>query len=103
MKRTLSASVAILVLFAAFGIAHAAGDPEAGKAKAATCAGCHGANGEGVAPNPPLAGLSEDQIVQALQDYKSGKRANPLMKSLAGTLSDQDMANIGAYYASLKK
>jgi cytochrome c553 len=103
MKRTLSASVAILALFAAFGIAHAAGDPEAGKAKAATCAGCHGANGEGVAPNPPLAGLSEDQIVQALQDYKSGKRANPLMKSLAGTLSDQDMSNIGAYYASLKK
>jgi len=103
MKRSLLTSAVILALLGACGIAHAAGDPEAGKAKAATCAGCHGANGEGVAPNPPLAGLSEDQIVQALQDYKSGKRANPLMKSLAGTLSDQDMSNIGAYYASLKK
>jgi cytochrome c553 len=85
------------------GAAYAAGDAQAGKAKAAACAGCHGAEGQGVAPNPPLAGLSEDRFVQALQDYKSGKRANPVMKSLATPLGDQDMANLAAYYASLKK
>jgi cytochrome c553 len=49
-----------------------------------------------------LAGKSEDEIVQAMKDYKSGKRANPIMKTFASTLSDQDMANLGAYYASLK-
>ena len=82
--------------------AQAAGDAQAGKAKAGACAGCHGANGEGLKPNPPLAGKSEAEIVQALKDYQSGKRANALMKTLASPLSDQDMANLGAYYASLK-
>jgi cytochrome c553 len=82
--------------------AQAAGDAQAGKAKAGACAGCHGANGEGIKPNPALAGKSEADIVQALMDYKSGKRANPIMKTFATQLSDQDMANVGAYYASLK-
>jgi cytochrome c553 len=82
--------------------AQAVGDAQAGKAKAGTCAGCHGANGEGIKPNPALAGKSEGEIVQALTDYKSGKRANPIMKTFASQLSDQDMANVAAYYASLK-
>jgi len=103
MTRTLLMSIGILALLGAFGIAHAAGAAQAGKAKAAACAGCHGPNGEGIGPNPPLAGKSEDQIVQALQDYKSGKRANPIMKPMAAMLGDQDMSDIGAYYASLKK
>jgi cytochrome c553 len=47
-------------------------------------------------------GKSESEIVQALTEYKSGKRANPIMKTFAGSLSDQDMANLGAYYGSLK-
>lgn len=89
-------------LFGVFGAAHAAGDAQAGKAKAGACAGCHGANGEGKKPYPALAGKSESELVQALQDYKSGKRANPIMKSFATPLSDQDMANLAAYYASLK-
>ena len=78
------------------------GDIQAGKAKAAACAGCHGANGEGVGPNPALAGKSEDELVQAMKDFKSGKRANPVMKAMVGSLSEDDMANLGAYYASLK-
>ena len=82
--------------------AQAAGEAQAGKTKAGACAGCHGANGEGVKPNPALAGKSEVEIVEALKDYKSGKRANPIMKTFATPLSDQDMANLGAYYASLK-
>ena len=83
--------------------AHAAGDVQAGKAKAAACVGCHGANGEGVAPNPPLAGIAEAAFVQAIADYKSGKRANAVMKAFATPLSDQDTANLAAYYASLPK
>ena len=101
MKRMLS-TLGIFALLGFVGAAQAAGDAQAGKAKAGACAACHGANGEGVKPNPALAGKSEAEIVQALKDYKSGKRANPLMKTFAAPLSDQDMANLGAYYASLK-
>jgi cytochrome c553 len=101
MKRTLL-TVGFLALLGFVGTTQAAGDAQAGKAKAGPCAGCHGANGEGKAPNPALAGKAEDAIVQALQDYKSGKRSNPIMKTFASPLSDQDMANLAAYYASLK-
>ena len=106
MKRTMLLIASIAACFALAGFAAsamAAGDAAAGKAKAAGCAGCHGANGEGVKPNPPLAGKSEADIVAALKDYKSGKRANAVMKSLSASLSDKDMENLGAYYASLKK
>ncbi len=91
-----------MVFLLAIGGAQAAGDAAAGKAKAAACAGCHGANGHGIPPTPALAGKSEDQILQALKDFKSGKRDNPVMKGMAAGLSDQDMANLAAYFASLK-
>jgi cytochrome c553 len=101
MKRMFSI-LGIFALLGFVGAAQAAGDAQAGKAKAGACAGCHGANGEGVKPNPALAGKSEGEIVEALKDYKSGKRANAIMKTFAGQLNDQDMANVAAYYASLK-
>ncbi len=103
MNRTLFTTVGILALLGAIGTAQAAGDAQAGKAKAAACVGCHGANGEGSGTNPALAGIKEDQFVQAIQDYKSGKRANAVMKSFAGTLGDADVANLAAYYGSLPK
>jgi cytochrome c553 len=102
MKRLLFV-VAIASLFGVAAVSYAKGDAAAGKAKAAACAACHGANGEGKAPNPALAGKSEEDIEHALQDYKSGKRANGVMKSFASKLSEKDMEDIGAYYASLKK
>jgi cytochrome c553 len=95
--------VGCITLFGAVGVAQAAGDAAAGKAKATTCAGCHGASGEGKAPNPALAGMAEDKFVQALKDYKSGKLNKPIMKTFAGQLSEKDMENLAAYYASLKK
>jgi len=98
-------SILALTLFVFLGVsatAFAGGDAAAGKTKAGVCAGCHGANGEGLKPNPPLAGKSEDQLVQALKDFKSGARANPVMKTFASQLNDQDMANVAAYFASLK-
>ena len=102
MKYTLL-TAGTLALLSIFGVAQAGGDPAAGKAKAAVCAACHGAKGEGVKPNPPLAGLPEGRFVEAMKDYKSGKRPNPVMKSFAAPLGDQDIANLAAYYASLKK
>lgn len=101
MKRT-TMIAGLCVLLGVIGTAQATGDAQAGKAKAATCAACHGANGEGKAPNPALAGKSESDLLQALKDYKSGKRSNAIMKGLAGPLSEQDMENLAAYYASLK-
>lgn len=102
MKRTLMIAGIIAALGVA-GAAQAGGDVQAGKARAAGCAGCHGANGEGKAPNPALTGMPESKFIQAIKDYKSGKRPNPLMKTFAGQLNDQDVANLAAYYASLKK
>ena len=101
MKSTLLIAT-VVALFGIAGTAQAAGDAAAGKAKAKACAGCHGANGEGVKPNPALAGKSEDELVQAMKDYKSGKRVNPIMKSMAASLTDQDMSNLGAFFASSK-
>ncbi len=84
------------------GAAQAAGDAAAGKAKATACAMCHGPNGEGTQMAPKLAGMDSAKFVQALQDYKSGKKDNAMMKAQAGPLSADDMANLAAYYASLK-
>lgn len=100
MIRMLLSAAAIFLLMS--GAAQAAADVAAGKAKSAVCAGCHGANGQGIAPNPKLAGQSEDQLLQKMKDYKSGKRNNAVMKAMMAGLSDEDMANLAAYYASLK-
>ena len=100
MKRMLL-SIGITAVLGISGV-QAAGDVQAGKAKAAACAGCHGANGEGIAPNPALAGKSEELLVQALKDYKSGKRDNAAMKGMVSALADADMTNLAAFYASLK-
>lgn len=84
----------------------AAGDIEAGKAKAASCASCHGANGIATIPTyPSLAGQNEAYLVQALKDYKNKNRTGAMatmMTMQAVNLSDEDIENIAAYYASLK-
>jgi len=80
-----------------------AGDAEAGKAKAAqVCAACHGAAGDKpVSPEYPiLAGQYPDYLARALSDYKSGKRANPIMKGFAATLSKQDIEDVAAWFSS---
>ena len=92
----------VIGLLGTIGTAEAAGDAAAGKAKSAACAACHGDKGQGVAPNPALAGQPETEQVKALKDYKSGTRANPIMAGMAAPLSDQDMEDLAAYYASLK-
>jgi cytochrome c553 len=102
MNRTLLLAPVITASFAIVSAAQAAGNVEAGKAKSATCVGCHGATGQGVAPNPAIAGKPEAQLVQALKDYKSGAKPNPVKRGLTAALSDQDMEDVAAYYASLK-
>jgi len=102
MSRTVITVTTLAISLGIVGAARAAGDAAAGKTRSAACAACHGPNGQGVPPNPALAGKPEAQQVQALKDYKSGARANPIMKGIAASLSDQDMENLAAYYSSLK-
>lgn len=101
MNRALFA-ILVVALAGALPAAQAAGNAAAGKSKVAACAGCHGANGEGKNNNPALAGKSEAELAQALNEYKSGKRTNAVMKTFAAKLSEQDVADVSAYYAALK-
>lgn len=83
----------------------AGGDPVAGRAKNAMCAGCHGiANWKTAYPDtyrvPKLGGQHEEYIVAALKQYKSGERSHPSMNTIVADLSEQDMQNLAAYYAS---
>jgi cytochrome c553 len=81
--------------------AHAAGNPEAGKAKSTTCAACHGADGNSTnSMFPRLAGQHKDYILHSLMAYKSGKRKNPIMSGQAQTLSLTDMEDLAAYFSS---
>jgi cytochrome c553 len=80
-----------------------AGDPAAGEAKAAACGACHGLDGNSADPQyPKIAGQHERYIARQLALYKSGERENPIMLGFAATLSDQDMRDIGAFFAGKK-
>lgn len=101
MKKTLITSAAILAF--SFSQAGLAADAAAGKAKAAVCAACHGANG--ISNNdlwPNLAGQKAGYIVKQLKAFRDGSRKDPLMVPMAKPLSDADIANLAAYFASLK-
>ncbi|RTL54937.1 MAG: cytochrome c4 [Rhodocyclaceae bacterium] len=97
-----------LIFFAATAVqaneaaAPAKADPEKGKAVAATiCVACHAADGNSMIPaNPKLAGQHADYIVKQLQNFKSGARPNPVMMGMASALSDDDMRNVAAWFAS---
>lgn len=80
----------------------AAGDAAAGEAKSAVCAACHGMKGISALPiNPNLAGQVPGYIAAQLAAFKSGERVNAVMAGQSAILSDEDMADLDAYYASL--
>jgi len=94
----------ILTIGFASGSAYAGGgDPVIGKTKATPCFACHGQDGKGIAPNyPVLAGQHPDYLVHALQQYRSGERKNAIMAGFAGPLSDDDIADLAAWFGSLE-
>ncbi len=95
--------VSLLLSLGVTGLAQAAGDAAAGQAKTAVCAACHSADGNSLAPNfPKLAGQGERYLLKQLQDIKSGNRQVIEMTGMLTSLSDQDLADIAAYYASQK-
>jgi cytochrome c553 len=99
MRHAVAVAVAVWMLGAAF--AQAAGDPAAGKAKSNVCAACHGADGNSVNPQwPTLAGQLPAYIVTQLRNFKQGQRQNPVMAPIVQGLSEQDMLDLAAYFAS---
>ncbi|MDY6841793.1 MAG: c-type cytochrome [Pseudomonadota bacterium] len=99
------AAAGIFALGAAMPAVVSAADAEAGKAKAAVCAACHGQNGLAQIPTyPNLAGQKEQYLVMALKAYKNKQRSGGqavIMQGQAAALSDEDIANLAAYWASL--
>jgi cytochrome c553 len=103
MKRLL---LPALLLALAAAPAHAKGDPQKGKPLAYTCTGCHGIDQyKNAYPSyrvPKIAGQNEQYLVAALTGYKKGERNHATMQAHAQSFSDQDIADIAAYLASLK-
>jgi len=105
MKRLTAMCLGLAVVLVP-GVTRAAeGNPAAGKGKTSMCAGCHGIPGYKTAfpvtySVPKLGGQHAAYIVKALQGYRNGDRTHPSMRAVAAGLTDQDMADIAAYYAS---
>ncbi len=84
-----------------FGVNALAGDAEAGKAKSASCAACHGA--DGASSNdiwPNLKGQKNGYLVKQIKAFRDGDRSDPMMSPMAAGLSDEDIDNLAAYYSS---
>jgi cytochrome c553 len=104
MKRYELLAMSAAALFLLSASARADGDPAHGRARAQMCAGCHGIADYRTAypevyPVPKIGGQQAAYIVKTLQDYRTGARKHPTMRGIAATLSDQDMADLAAYYA----
>jgi cytochrome c553 len=102
VSRAIAACMLSSLVFASQGWAQ--GDSEAGKHKKQMCEGCHGipdyrAAYPDVYRVPKLGGQNAAYLVKALQDYKSGARKHPTMHGIAATMTEQDMADLAAYYA----
>ncbi|MGA7179565.1 MAG: c-type cytochrome [Thiobacillaceae bacterium] len=76
-----------------------AGDAGAGKVKSEKCAMCHGEDGKGT---PPLAGMSVETFTKNVKDFQSGARDNKMMAKMVKGLSDDDIADLAAYYSGLQ-
>ena len=103
----LSKQLVIAILFAlimAAGTVQAGGDTARGQELSADCGDCHGADGKGDDESPALAGLDEAYHKEQLQAFKSGARVDEdeMMLMYTEELSDQDMADLAAYYATLE-
>jgi len=99
MKKLLMATLAFLTI-GAVAPSMAAGDASAGKGKSAVCAACHGADGNSPTDMfPKIAGQGEAYLVKQLIEFKSGVRSNAVMAPMVAALTEQDMADLAAYYA----
>lgn len=99
MVRSLAVILAASLALAAAPVL--AGDVDAGQARSATCAGCHGPTGISPSPMyPNLAGQNEAYLVKATRAYMAGERSDATMKAMVAALSDDDIHNLAAFYAA---
>jgi cytochrome c553 len=96
---------ALLAALSGVAAAQTAGNAAAGQQKTQMCVGCHGIPGWRTAyPEvysvPMIAGQHPQYLLKALQAYRSGERSHPSMRAIAGSLNDEDMANLAAYYGA---
>lgn len=103
MKKAIQSILLMGLLGAGSSVALAGGDAVAGQAKAAACAACHGADGNSFVPMfPKLAGQSERYLVKQLTDFQSGARKNDMMSPMVIGKTEQDIADLAAFYAIQK-
>jgi len=103
MKNWIVVTLGLLTLYLSCSTSWAMGDPAAGKEKSASCAACHGADGNSVNPAwPKLAGQHQGYLVKQLTYFKDGERVNETMKGMASNLTEQDREDLAAYYSSQK-
>lgn len=89
------------IVYAEDSATSAVGNADAGKAKSAVCAGCHGEKGNSTNPTwPKLAGQQAEYLVEQLHAFKSDVRVEPSMTGMAKPLSEQEMLDLAAYFAS---
>jgi len=99
----LGAAACLGVALAQETAAPAQGSADAGRAKSATCAACHGADGNSVSPTwPSLAGQHPDYIARQIKAFKNGERKDVTMMPFAQMLSDQDVLDVAAYFSAQK-
>ena len=103
MKGFFGVPIVVAFVVAGFACAANAADIAKGRAKAVQCQACHGMDGIAKIPEAPnLAGQNEDYLIKALKDFKSGARQNEMMSLVAKPLSDGDIADLAAFYHSLR-
>ena len=101
MMRIIATAALVLAMATAQAADPVQGDAAAGEAKAVTCGACHGADGNSVVPNfPKLAGLGEKYLLKQMQDIRDGRRPVAAMAGQVDNMSDQDLADIAAFYDS---
>jgi cytochrome c553 len=93
--------IALTLALTCISTAALAGDVEAGRIKSAMCASCHGVDGISMSPLwPNLAGQKEQYLIKQIKAFRDGTRQDPMMAPMVAALSDADIENLAAYYAS---
>jgi len=95
--------IAVLVIALSDGALAADGDPAAGRRKALQCQTCHGLDGMSKLPEAPhIAGQPEPYLIKSMNDFRQGIRKNEMMDVVAKELTDQDVADLAAYYSAIE-
>jgi cytochrome c553 len=103
MNKAIAVMAISIIFTGAIGPSQAAGNARLGKTKTTSCASCHGDDGNSIAPMfPKLAGQHASYLAKQLNDFKNHSRTDQSMEAMAAALSDQDIEDIGAFYATQK-